>query len=105
MSALAFASTSVPTSFASDAIVTIAPGLASADLGGEAVILDPASGRYFGLNEVAARILELVRHPQSVSQIEEVLAAEYDVDRAQLREDIHGFLTTLASRGLVRVDG
>lgn len=93
------------TSFASDATVTIAPGLASADLGGEAVILDPASGRYFGLNEVAARILELVRQPQAVSQIEETLAAEYDVDRARLREDIQGFLTTLASRGLVRVDG
>lgn len=93
------------TSFASDATVTIAPGLASADLGGEAVILDPASGRYFGLNEVAARILELVRQPQAVSQIEETLAAEYDVDRARLREDIQGFLATLASRGLVRVDG
>lgn len=93
------------TSFASDATVTIAPGLASADLGGEAVILDPASGRYFGLNEVAARILELVRQPKAISQIEEALAAEYDVERARLREDIHGFLSTLASRGLVRIEG
>ena len=92
-------------SFDPNATVTIAPGLASADLGGEAVILDPASGRYFGLNEVAARILELVRNPQAVSQIEEALAAEYDVDRDRLREDIYGFLSTLASRGLVRIEG
>ena len=92
-------------SFDSNAIVTIAPGLASADLGGEAVILDPASGRYFGLNEVAARILELVREPQSVAHIEEALALEYDVSRERLREDINGFLSTLAARGLIHVEG
>ena len=69
------------------------------------MILDPASGRYFGLNEVAARILELVREPQSVANIEEALALEYDVSRERLREDINGFLSTLASRGLIQVEG
>lgn len=101
----AFSSASVSTtSYSPDAIVTVMPGLASADLGGEAVVLDPASGRYFGLNEVAARILELVREPRAVSHIENVLASEYDVDRERLRADINGFIRMLSSRGLVTVE-
>lgn len=82
----------------------VAPGLASADLGGESVVLDPESGRYFGLNEVAARILALVAEPRRLSQIVDVLAAEYDAPPGRLRADAEHFLGMLASRSLVRVE-
>lgn len=82
----------------------VAPGLASADLGGESVVLDPVSGRYFGLNEVAARILSLVGEPRRLDQVVEVLAAEYDAPPGRLRADAEQFLGMLASRGLVRVE-
>lgn len=81
----------------------IAPGLASADLGGESVLLDPTSGRYFGLNEVGARILAIVTEPRTLDQVTDVLAAEYEADRAQLYTDAEQFLRMLAERDLVTV--
>lgn len=81
----------------------VAPGLASADLGGESVLLDPTSGRYFGLNEVGARILAIVTEPRTLEQVVDVLATEYEADRAQLRADAEQFLRMLAERDLVTV--
>lgn len=84
-------------------MISVAPGLASADLGGEAVVLDPKAGQYFGLNEVAARIFELVQKPKTFVDVEEALLREYDVDREQLRRDIGAFVDALVARGLVEV--
>ncbi|RMF60886.1 MAG: PqqD family protein, partial [Bacteroidetes bacterium] len=42
-------------------MVTVSDDLTTADLGGEAIVLDVKSGNYFGLNEVGAFILECIR--------------------------------------------
>lgn len=84
-------------------LFTAVPGLASADLDGEVVLLDVSSGRYFGLNGVAARIFNLVVEPRTLDQVVDVLASEYEADRAQLHADADAFLGELVKRGLVRV--
>ena len=90
-----------PPPFVDDDVFTAAPGLASADLDGEAVLLDPSSGRYFGLNDVAARIFNLVVEPRTLGQVVDVLALEYEADRALLRADAVAFLGELVRRDLV----
>jgi hypothetical protein len=79
--------------------------VAAADLGGEAVILDAEAGRYFGLNEVAARILQLVSTPKSLADIESQLLEEYDVEPERLKTDLQVFVKELADRDLIEVNG
>lgn len=83
--------------------VVLSPDLAVADLGDEAVILDPTSGTYFGLNEVASRILALAQEETTVGAIVDRLIDEFEVDRAVLAADVTAFVQDLAQRGMVRI--
>ncbi|MEM1115078.1 MAG: PqqD family protein [Bacteroidota bacterium] len=83
--------------------VVVSQNLAVADLGDEAVLLDPNTGNYFGLNEVAARILELAASETTVDRIVKALLDEYDVDRARLEADVAVFVKDLEAKGLLSV--
>ena len=86
-----------------DTTVTTTEALAVADLGGESVVLDPASGRYYGLNEVAARIVQLAAGSARLGDIVEQILTEYDVEREQLARDVQSFVSDLASKGLIQL--
>ena len=86
-----------------DSVIVIADDLTSANLQGEAVILNLKSGSYFGVNEVGARILELVKEPVTVSAILSILSKEYDVDREMLETDVVGFLREMQDQHLIQV--
>lgn len=88
-----------------DAQVVAVEGLTAADLGGEAVVLDAHSGRYYGLNELGVRIFDMLHSPTRVGAIIETLAQEYDVEEAQLRRDVLEFLGTMEGNRLIRVNG
>ncbi len=83
--------------------VVLSQEIAVADLGDEAVILDPTSGTYFGLNEVAARILALAGEPTTVGQIVDRLLDEFDVERSVLSSDVDTFVQDLADRGMIKI--
>ena len=87
-----------------DSTVTAASHLAVANLGEEAVLLDSASGHYFGLNEVASRILELAKESMTVSAIVDRLLDEYNVEREVLEVDVMAFVRELEANGLVVVE-
>lgn len=93
--------TALATPLSSQSIIVATQGLAAADLGSESVVLDPTAGKYYGLNEVAARILELVEAPKSLRDVQAALLDEYDVDADQLRADLEYFLRELHTRGLI----
>lgn len=86
-----------------DTPVVVSNQLAVADLGDEAVVLDPSTGNYFGLNEVAARILELAHEPTTVGEIVDRLLTEYNVSRDRLTVDVSAFVEDLARRGFLDV--
>lgn len=70
---------------------------------GEAVLLDLASGKYFGLNEVGSRVWEHARAEISVAELFERMSAEFDVDAATLRRDLDELLGDLADKKLIAV--
>ena len=86
-----------------DSFVVAVDGLTSADLGGEAVVLDAHSGRYFGLNELGVRIFDLLQTETSVQTIIDTLLGEYDVERERLREDVLAFIQNMQDQRLVKV--
>lgn len=84
--------------------VVVTPGLTAAHLGDEAVLLDANSGRYYGLNELGARIFELVRTPVSVGEVKNTLLQEYKVEEAELEADLLAFLRDMAQRNLIELN-
>jgi sulfur transfer complex TusBCD TusB component (DsrH family) len=85
------------------ATVVVAGELLHSAFGAETVILSLEDGVYYGLEEVGARIWELLQRPIQVSAIRDALVAEYDVDPERCRRDLLALLQDLAARGLVEV--
>lgn len=87
----------------STAVISSTKELLSSELSGEAVILDMASGIYYGLNEVGARVWELVQQPRSLESVHTILVAEYSVDPEVCRRDLVTILIELQKAHLVVV--
>ena len=74
------------------------------DLAGEAVILNLATGTYFGLDAVGTRLWHLITEHGSTEKVIEALLAEYEVEEGQLRRDVDDLIQQLTDKGLVRID-
>lgn len=86
-----------------DCVVRAAPTQVSADLEGEAAVLDTLSGVYWGLDEVGAAVWRHLREPVSVLRLRDALLSEFNVDRAACERDLLGFLMELREAGLLEV--
>jgi len=74
-------------------------------LGNEAVILNLASGVYFGLDTVGTRMWQLMSEHGSTDNVIAAMLGEYEVEEGQLRSDLDKLIEQLNEKGLVRVDG
>lgn len=72
-------------------------------VGGEAVILQLDDAIYYGLNQVGARIWQLLQEPRRVSEIVDVIVAEYEVERERCLQDVLELVAELRDRRLVTV--
>jgi hypothetical protein len=81
--------------------VLVSPNQVSTSLGHEAVILGAEAGEYFGLNEVGARIWELVQQPVQVSELCAQICAEYEVQADECERDVLELLGQLREKGLL----
>ncbi|MGM0652836.1 MAG: PqqD family protein [Bacillota bacterium] len=71
------------------------------NLEGEAVLLNPHSGKYYGLNEVGCSFWEKVDGKSSLESIVELLLEEYDVDRGTLEQDLEELVQELEKREII----
>lgn len=83
--------------------LAIRPDVVFRQLDEEAVLLDLKSGKYFGLNEVGARIWQLVAEARPLAGILDTLEAEYSSERSVLERDLLELAGELHTRGLVDV--
>ena len=88
-----------------NSVVVASKNQISNDLGGEAAILDLEAGVYYGLDEVGARIWELIQEPRAANEVRDVLLAEYDVEPERCEHDLLALLQRLADEGLIEVVG
>jgi coenzyme PQQ biosynthesis protein PqqD len=65
------------------------------------VLLDPADGNYFALDDVSGRIWDLCDGKRTVAEIVATLCAEYDAPRETVEADAMEFLGELLTDGLV----
>ena len=71
----------------------------------EAVLLDMASERYFGLDAVGVRIWELLADDASLTQVHATLCAEYNAGPERIATDLLALVEALLKAGLVRIAG
>ena len=84
--------------------IKISPEVLSQEVSGEMVLLDLKSEEYLGLNEVGARIWQLLQDGKGLDEISNILIAEYDVSRDELNGDINQLVAELRDAGLVVVE-
>ena len=83
--------------------VTIPAQVMARDVGGETVVLDLASGTYYGLDPIGARIWQLMSEGQTLVQVCDAMLAEYDVTREDIERDVLALTQTLLDKKLVSV--
>ncbi len=67
----------------------------------EAVVVRQKSAEVLVMSEVAARLFALADGVHPVSHWLDVLAEEFDVERADLERDVVGFASELAAEGIL----
>ena len=84
-------------------VVVVAKDQISRDLDGEAVILNMKSGIYCGLNEVGARIWQLIQEPKSAKGVLNTLLEEYNVEADRCESEVLALLQEMSDNGLIEV--
>jgi hypothetical protein len=79
------------------------------DLAGEAVLLDPEAGIYFGLNEVGTRAWNLIGPGAgagaTLATVHAALLAEYEAPPERIWDDLLALVRDLIDHRLVEIDG
>ncbi len=79
------------------------PDQVTADLQGEAVILQMESGMYYGLDTVGVRVWELLQKPLAFGDLKAALLEEFDVEPDTCERDVLELLQSLVDAKLVEV--
>lgn len=76
----------------------------AASLEDDTLLLNVTTGRYHGLNPVAARIWELLADPISEDRLIAQLLEEFEVTPEACRTEVTAFLASLRDRGLLNAN-
>jgi len=71
--------------------------------GEESVLLDLDRGVYYELNPVGTRVWQLLQEPRRTTEVQTILASEYEVDAQRCATDVAELIGDLRRCGMVRV--
>lgn len=75
----------------------------STEVEGESVLLNFDEGVYYGLDQVGARVWQLLQAPVTPAEIRDSIVAEYEVEPERCGADIQELLEELRAAGLIEV--
>ena len=81
--------------------ITIPAQVMARQVDEETVILDLASGTYFGLDPVGARIWQLMSEGKTLAEVCAAMLAEYEVSQADIERDVLRLAEELRSKQLI----
>ncbi|OZA19309.1 MAG: hypothetical protein B7X90_09250 [Novosphingobium sp. 17-62-19] len=84
--------------------ITLSEDVVAREVGEETMLLDLASGTYFGLNPVGGRFWQLIEEGRSAAEARDLLLEEFDVSADVLDADLSALLDELAAKGLIAAD-
>ena len=85
--------------------IELSEDVAFRELDGASVLLDLASGTYFGLNQVGTRLWALLAQDGSLDHATDALLREFEVPADVLRADVDALVKQMQAKGLVQVIG
>lgn len=84
-------------------VVTRTPGLLSAPVDDEIVILNSDRDNYVGLDAVGRVIWDLIEQPGVVADLCQKLSRDFNATPEQIAADVLPFLTEIVDEGIARV--
>src|SRR5690349_16729351 len=78
--------------------------LPTAKLDESIVMLNLSRNNYVALDDVAARVWELLKSPRSPEELCELLQAEFEAPAGRIVADVRAFLDELLEEGLLSVE-
>jgi hypothetical protein len=89
-----------------DQRIQVSDDVVAREVAGEMVLLDLASGLYFGLDPVGSRIWNrLSEEPCSLAELCDLIEAEFDAPRDQIEGDIVALALEFSEKKLVTAIG
>lgn len=70
----------------------------------ETVVLNVQTGKYYGLNQTAGRMLELLDRGMEGEQIVADVAAEFEAPEETVRQDFLALCADLSEKGLIELE-
>ncbi len=83
--------------------ITISPDVATQELAGELVLLHLGNGIYFSLDDVGARVWQLIVEHRELGIVHERLCNEYQAPPEEMLTDLKDLIDTLAAKQLVEI--
>ena len=83
-----------------DSLVTPSDDAVFRELDGQSVLLNLATGMYFGLDAVGTHVWQLALENGSLRAVRERLVDEYDAEPAAIERDLLALAETLVGKGL-----
>ena len=83
-----------------DSVVAVSEDAVFRELDGQSVLLNLATGMYFGLDAVGTHVWQLAAENGSLRWISQRLAEEYDAEPAAIEHDLLALADTLVEKGL-----
>ena len=74
-----------------------------ASINNEVVMMNTQTGKYFGLNETASQIWQLLSEKKTVTQLIDDLHERYDLTRESDKESINELVNQLLEHDLIHV--
>jgi len=75
--------------------------LLSEEVEGAIIMTNIASGYYYGMENIAERIWQLLAQPLRVAELCAALTGEYEVEPSTCESDVLEFLNVLEAEGLI----
>jgi hypothetical protein len=69
----------------------------------DAILLNTRTNKYFALDEVGARLWDLLKQEKSLREAYQMILKEYAVEPAQLEQDLLELIGYLVENGLVEL--
>jgi hypothetical protein len=84
-------------------IARVSPNTLCREVQGESVLLQLDHGEYFGLDEVATRVWQLIVEKGDLAEVEAAMLREFDVDGALLSTDLARVVDELLAKNLIEI--
>lgn len=78
----------------------ISPDVVAREVGEETMLLDLASGTYFGLDAVGGRVWQALEAGSSLAEACDRIEGDFEVTRVQLEADVLALIGQIVERGL-----